>query len=125
MCFNNSVTMSKYGVNKLKRSKTPILITCSYIDKMNNFKSFYSLINKKYVSNLDYAILDLWIRFFLIIEDNVIIFTHNLGDFDGYFIYKAILNIYQNNPNSFETIIIEKKRIYPNLIKKWISNYFI
>jgi DNA polymerase type B, organellar and viral len=34
-----------------------------------------------------------------------IIFTHNLGSFDGYFIYKALSNYFTNNPEKVSTII--------------------
>nr|YP_010130200.1 DNA polymerase [Clavaria fumosa]QPZ51102.1 DNA polymerase [Clavaria fumosa] len=115
MCLNNSFTKS----GKLKRLQTPILITCSYVDEMNNFQSFYTLINKNYLSNIEYASLDLWTRFFKkffkIIKYDVVVFTHNLGDFDGYFLYKALLNLYNNKPeciidkeNKFIQISLQK-----------------
>ena len=53
MCFNNPFNQEN------KRLQTPILITCSYVDEMDNIQSFYTLINKNYISNLEYGVLDL------------------------------------------------------------------
>lgn len=50
----------------------------------------------------------LWKDFFKYLENNSIlgnnyIFVHNLGSFDGYFIFKAISELY--HPNNISTII--------------------
>ena len=115
MYFNNSFTQTRD-----KKLQTPILITCSYLDENDNLKSFYTLINKFYINNLEYGVFDLWSRFFnkffKTIKNDVVIFTHNLGDFDGYFIYKALLNIY--NQQSLETIIDKHNKCIQISLKK-------
>jgi hypothetical protein len=59
------------------------------------------------------ALKELWNKYFTYLEsldptltDNKLtIFAHNLGDFDGYFLYKGLMNHY--NPDRISSIIDE------------------
>lgn len=80
-----------------KKVQIPTLITCSYTEN-GKTKSFYSILNINLLENTyneEIALQDLWYRFFELffkhITFNCIIFTHNLGKFDGLFIYKALI----------------------------------
>jgi len=62
--------------------------------------------------DLDAAVKSLWSQYFSYLEslefDNIsklTIFAHNLGDFDGYFLYKGLMNYY--NPENISSIIDE------------------
>jgi hypothetical protein len=82
----------------------PILITAAYYDKYNNIKCIHTLINYDYLNeDLNLSIKDLWERFFYnlflnlktdglkINKNKYIIFMHNLGSFDGDFLYKGLM----------------------------------
>ena len=69
------------------------------------------------VLDKDLAISILWREYFdyIISFDNsrkgknvATIFSHNLGSFDGYFLYKALLNYI--NPNQVDTIIDDSNK---------------
>lgn len=80
----------------------PILITY-YYDINKQLKTIYTLINYKELNNdnINYCIKDLWLRFFYELFLNItnikdtkfIIFMHNLGSFDGGFLYKGLMLI--------------------------------
>src|SRR6267378_329415 len=65
------------------------------------------------LSDYELATKDLWNQYFtylknvldnnLTIEDKLVIFAHNLGNFDGYFLYKALMNNY--NPENVSSLI--------------------
>jgi hypothetical protein len=67
------------------------------------------------LSNYELATKELWNKYFTYlknvlennqsIEDKLVIFAHNLGDFDGYFLSKGLLNHY--NPENVTSIIDE------------------
>lgn len=66
-----------------------------------------------FLKNSNKAVNNLWKNFFhFIIERNNYfqsIFIHNLGSFDGYFLYKALLN-YCENPEQVNSIIDDKNK---------------
>jgi hypothetical protein len=94
------------------------------------FKGFLDnkifLINKSLLNtNLELAVSELWSNYFKYLENiikndsihknELTIFAHNLGDFDGYFLYKALLNYYPvkdvnsliDESNSFISISVD------------------
>jgi hypothetical protein len=93
-------------------SQIPILLTLSYHTltpqhiQVVTTKSFLTLafghsrakVDKTLLSeNVDTALKDLWSKFFTFLDkeyqhDFNTIFIHNLGGFDGYFIYKGLSN---------------------------------
>jgi DNA polymerase type B, organellar and viral len=60
-------------------------------------------------SNSEAAINKLWKQYFdyILNKDELIIFAHNLGSFDGYFLYKGLINHF--NPELVECLIDESK----------------
>jgi hypothetical protein len=64
------------------------------------------------INNIDNSVINLWNDFFVYLIENKYlfktIFIHNLGSFDGYFIYKAISNYFK--PNNISTIIDDKNK---------------
>ena len=64
---------------------------------------------KKLLINTDLAVIELWTRFFdtLLVNlkefKNYIIFAHNLGSFDGFILFKGLINI--SKPDEISTII--------------------
>jgi hypothetical protein len=65
------------------------------------------------ISNYELATKELWNQYFnyikniletnITIEDKLVIFAHNLGDFDGYFLYKGLMSCY--NPENVSSLI--------------------
>jgi len=65
------------------------------------------------LSNYELATKELWNQYFsyiksilennITIEGKLVIFAHNLGDFDGYFLYKGLMSCY--NPENVSSII--------------------
>jgi hypothetical protein len=79
----------------------PIAISLAYLDNSSELMSKFTLINKDLLlANEEEAIADLWLRFFTFfnkdnfnfVERNLVIFMHNLGSFDGFFLYKGLMN---------------------------------
>ena len=74
-------------------------------------------------TNPDAAVKDLWARFFKYLNNFSYyiktIFAHNLGGFDGYFLYKGLLNY---DPTKVETIIDQHNKFiiikYNNIVFK-------
>jgi len=69
--------------------------------------------NKILNTNSTKAVNDLWLKFFNYLENSnninfKYIFVHNLGSFDGVFLYKALSNFYK--PSQLETIIDDKNK---------------
>ena len=65
------------------------------------------------LTNPELAVKQLWSKYFkylenvikteITIEDKLTIFAHNLGNFDGYFLYKGLMNCYQ--PDNISSLI--------------------
>jgi DNA polymerase family B len=101
---NNFATMDIETMD-INGIQTPVAIsTCSGIKKCNSkvFIIDHILLH----TNVDLAVNNLWKQYFDYIlqtsnlDGNNLIFAHNLGSFDGYFLYKGLLN-------HFDPIIVE------------------
>lgn len=91
------------------------------IKTKNNLNLF--IINQNLLKiDLERGIKELWNNFFDFIISNCnkqIIFAHNLGNFDGFFIYKALSNSFKpeevscliDTHNKFIQITLEKKNL--------------
>jgi hypothetical protein len=106
-----------------KGIQIPILIALTYqIETVNHTLSVVTetfLIDKTQLSdNVDKAVNDLWYKFFNFLDkqyqqDFKTVFVHNLGGFDGYFIYKYLasfnnkVNTIIDNHNKFILINFE------------------
>jgi len=93
-----------------KGKQEPIAVTTTYVSEDNKINTKIFLIEPKlFIRSPNFAINKLWNRVFEFIFNNPtnfeIIFTHNLGSFDGYFIYKALSNYFTDNPEIVSTII--------------------
>jgi hypothetical protein len=93
----------------INNTQIPIAIS-SY--GMNNDKVESNLFLIDHVllkNNCELALKQLWNQYFTYLEnleditDKITIFAHNLGDFDGYFLYKGLMNHY--NPEHITSII--------------------
>jgi hypothetical protein len=74
-----------------KDEEIPISISI----KTNHLLNIFIIDHHQLQMDLNNALNDLWNQFFnfiLIICPNQVIFVHNLGIFDGFFIYKALSN---------------------------------
>ena len=116
--------------------QTPIAITsCGYIKgKLQN--KIFLIDHTLLLKDSDLAVKGLWNKYFtyletvfkLVLEDKITIFVHNLGNFDGYILYKGLLNHYKpdqvnsimDNANSY--ISISHNNI-PNI--EWKDSYRI
>jgi len=79
-------------------NQIPVFLSCAYIDNKNRrkVKVFNSLIDPLQLNlNSNKAVENLWKDFFKNIQTylihNTVVFMHNLGKFDGYLIFNAIL----------------------------------
>jgi len=97
----------------------PILISISKINENKLFIINYNLLK----INQDLAVFNLWKDFFNYLNKQKIktIFVHNLGKFDGLFIYKNLLREY--SPNIIKTIIDQHNSFVQISIK--IANFEI
>ena len=97
-----------------KYSQLPIAISsCGYVNEKLESKIFlidYYLLK----TDPELALKNLWINYFNYLENiiknsetlnELTIFAHNLGDFDGYFLYKGLMKHY--NPEHLSSIIDE------------------
>ena len=120
-----------------KGKQEPIAVTTTYVSEDNKINTKIFLIEPKlFIRSPNFAINKLWNRVFEFIFNNPtnfeIIFTHNLGSFDGYFIYKALSNYFTDNPEIVSTIIDNQNKfitIKVNLDNnkniKWLDSYRI
>jgi hypothetical protein len=58
MCFKETEVVNKFNVTLKHRKQTPVLITCTYRDKLKKLQSFYTKIDVNY-TNLDNMVIDL------------------------------------------------------------------
>jgi hypothetical protein len=109
MCFNEKKVKSSNGVLLKQREQCPVLITCAYKDNNDKLKTFYTLANRQFLNNRELLLKDLWTRFFSKLRKNidhkVTVFLHNLGNFDGYFIFLGLLNLDGVKKEDINTII--------------------
>jgi hypothetical protein len=92
--------------------QVPIAISSCGPDKNGNIESKLFLIDHVLLqNNTELALKQLWNKYFTYLENldvNIIgekltIFAHNLGNFDGYFLYKGLMNHY--HPDIITSII--------------------
>src|ERR1700753_2047068 len=95
--------------------QVPIAISsCGYVNTQNLAKlesKVFLIDNVLLLKDKDLAVKELWNKYFTYLEsifklnnlDKLTIFAHNLGEFDGYFLYNALLNHY--NPDHINSII--------------------
>ena|ERR1700704_2414382 len=79
----------------------PVMITTAN----GNLNKVFTIDYKLLLINKDLALKTLWEEYFKFVESNLfpVIFAHNLGNFDGYFIFKALSSY--ANPDKISTII--------------------
>ena len=95
--------------------QVPIAISsCGYVNTQNLAKlesKVFLIDHVLLLKDKDLAVKELWNKYFTYLEsifklnnlDKLTIFAHNLGEFDGYFLYNALLNHY--NPDHINSII--------------------
>jgi hypothetical protein len=95
----------------------PVLLSLAYYKKGSLIKKLF-IIDYKLVSNkgYEYAAKEMWNQFFTYLKTNIpsktfTIFTHNLGSFDGLFIYKNLIKYSINFSDSDCMIDKDKKFI--------------
>ena len=113
-------------------NQIPVAITLAYIDNGNQIisKLFFIDFNILLIDK-DLALTNLWYEYITYINNNSIkyIFVHNLGNFDGYFIYKGLSE--QMEPKFINTIIDNQNRFITINMKtqlnkiKWLDSYRI
>src|SRR5882757_1728928 len=94
---------------KYNNVQVPIAISCTSANESKLFIIDHGLLK----TSIDLALKQLWSGYFNYLEqlsstlnlDKLTIFAHNLGDFDGYFLYKALMNHYK--PDNITSIIDE------------------
>jgi hypothetical protein len=113
-------------------NQIPISITVSYLDIGNQIITKMFLIDfNLLIVDKDLAINKLWFDYIHYITNNDLKYTfaHNLGKFDGYFIYKGLSE--QMEPNFVNTIIDHHNRFITINMKtkfnkiKWLDSYRI
>jgi DNA polymerase type B, organellar and viral len=107
----------------------PICLTFAYYLN-NQLITIVELIDYNlFLNNQERAIKILWINFMdklnnLKLKKNCVIFSHNLGSFDGYFIYKGLLDLPDIDINNVTSIIDDLHR-FINIQLSWKDNKFI
>lgn len=107
----------------------PVCISIAY---NFNEKKLFLIDSKLLKTNLDEAINKFWEDYFIFIKNNIKYFTnifvHNLGSFDGYFIYKGLTKLFPafistiiDNNNKFIQITFKYKKLKIN----WKDSYRI
>jgi hypothetical protein len=98
---------------KYNNIQTPIAISSCGVNNSKQESKLFLIDHVLLNSNVDLAVKQLWNKYFNYLEslnidqsiNKLTIFAHNLGDFDGYFLYKGLMNHY--NPEHLSSIIDE------------------
>ena len=94
---------------ELNNNQIPVSISFSYILNNEIFTIFELINHNLLLENPEQAIKLLWFNFMNKINDlslhKIVIFSHNLGSFDGYFIFKGLLELPDININKVNSII--------------------
>jgi hypothetical protein len=115
-----------------KGNQIPIAVSLAYQDSYNQVMGKLFLINYELLLiNKDKALDNLWneVFNFIIINQFKYIFVHNLGSFDGFFIYKALSYLFP--PKKVSTIIDNKNKFIQIQLKldtnkiTWLDSYRI
>jgi len=93
--------------------QVPIAISSCGVNKGKLESKLFLIDHLILTSDLELAVKTLWNQYFNYLEkldidhniNKLTIFAHNLGDFDGYFLYKGLMNHY--NPENVSSIIDE------------------
>jgi hypothetical protein len=106
----------------------PVLITIAHLDVYNKQQIITFLLDKKILSDkgLDYAIDFMWIIMFNYLSKTIeslnknnnnksVIFMHNLGAFDGFFIFQALINLFDRKDSQ---TIIDKEHDFIQITAK-------
>lgn len=113
---------------QLNNKQIPISISFSYILKDEIITLFELIDHNLILENSDTAVKSLWFNFMTKLNKlnlhKYIVYSHNLGSFDGYFIYKGLLELPEIDINKVNSIIDElHKFISIDLI--WKDSRFI
>jgi hypothetical protein len=96
---------------KVNNIQVPIAISSCGVNTGKVERKLFLIDPTLLKSNLELAVKDLWNKYFSYLEkleldiSKLTIFAHNLGNFDGYFLYKGLMNHY--NPENINSIIDE------------------
>ena len=101
---NNFATMDLETMN-VNGIQTPVAISTCNSTSSKVFVIDHLLLK----SNLELAVNNLWKQYFdyLLKSGDQLIFAHNLGSFDGYYLYKALVN--QFDPTIVDSLIDDSK----------------
>ena len=92
---------------EINGKKVPVLITFSN----GKFNRHFIIDSKVMKSDINLALSNLWGRYFYFLKANSIetVFFHNLGSFDGYFLFKGLSN-YAKHPSDVSTIVNDSNK---------------
>ena len=106
----------------------PVLITIAHLDVSNKQEITTFLLDKKILSDkgLNYAIDSMWMKMFNYLSKTVeslnknnnnksVIFMHNLGAFDGFFLFQALINLFDRKDSQ---TIIDKEHDFIQITAK-------
>lgn len=103
----------------VKGKQIPVIITVC-IPSFKGSEIKYFMINHNLLeTNFDLALNELWTEYFnYMIKSGIrTVFVHNLGSFDGYFIYKHLSILASNFPESVQTIIDDHSKFISITLK--------
>ena len=113
---------------ELNNNQIPISISFSYILNEELITIFELIDYDLLLNNPDQAVKLLWLTFMNKINDlnlhKCIIFSHNLGSFDGYFIFKGLLGLPGVNIDKVNSIIDDLQR-FISIDIAWKESKFI
>ena len=123
--FIGAIDLETIEINDIQ---IPISISFSYILN-HNINTIFELIDYDLLkTNSDAAVKKLWLTFMNKLDDlnlhRCIIFSHNLGSFDGYFIFKGLLELPEIDINKVNSIIDDFHR-FISIDLVWKDSKFI
>nr|WLF85167.1 hypothetical protein [Amanita phalloides] len=113
---------------EFKGNQLPISISFSYFVN-SEIVTLFELIDQDLIlTNADEAVKSLWLNFMNKLIDlnlnNCVIYSHNLGSFDGYFIFKGLLELPDIDIDNVNSIIDDLHR-FISIGITWKGNKFI
>ena len=130
--YKEAITTMVIETIDYKGLDIPVVITLAFIDDSKQLVGRCFEINKDLLDkDVVLAVTNLWKIFleFIIEQRFKFIFVHNLGGFDGLFLYKALSSLY--SPELVSTIIDEHNKFITIKLQlpwgsvKWIDSYRI
>jgi hypothetical protein len=101
-------------LDKIKGEITVAISSCGFNNGVLDNKIFL-IDHNLLINDHELAVKELWLKYFnylenlikteITIEDKLTIFAHNLGHFDGYFLYKGLMSCY--HPDNITSLIDE------------------